>query len=785
VKRRNFLVTAAALAAMPGLSQEREEGGHAAFRPDPRLEEIFRDLSAPLHARLLRDPARAAVRGQEADLSRGYALEISDPRLADRLSVSTADFNRFMSVSMGVKTRSAGYPIHAAMAALEGCPAGAPEAFHLRVTDSAGEITARGADGIRRALIYLEDEMVSRGGPFLPLGPASRWAVVEDRITRSPVAPYRWHSGWELEHDQDYYPDEYLNKLAHCGMNGIWVACLLSRLVASKTLPELGPDSHDPLEKLKRLTERAGRYGIKVYLFCIEPRALPADHPALAAHPEIRGAEGRGWRCLCVSSPVVQQYIHEVMRELFTEVPDLAGVINIYKGERPTTRWMNDRLAQTCPRCRLRTQVDVLSDDLNCFMEGIRQASATAKFLAWGYGGNRATDFTAFLPRVHGDIIWLGNFEHGGEKIVNGKRVGVREYSLSYIGPSEPFARVTREAVKAGHDVFAKLQIGNTYELSSVPHIPVPQIVYDKLAALRELSVKGAMMSWIIGGFPSPLLKVAGESSFAPPRPRQELLTRVAAGYWGPRQADRVVAAWDQFSQAFQLYLCAIEVFYFGPITRCPSYQLHLEREMRTAQPYNWGLTRDRIRQPYEDQVSRWLGGFSADDLIASFREMGAAWAKGLDILADCLRTQPDAVDLRRQHAVGAAARLQFFSMANALEFYTLRDQLASTSGSESQRLVRRLRALAADDIALAEQMKRYVALDCTIGWESEIYDYSYSEPRLEEKIRHDRGTLHTLARWEEHGIEPEVLAAMLPTPAPPRPEPEQVTWREWLRWGD
>ena len=279
------------------------------------------------------------------------------------------------------------------------------------------------------------------------------------------------------------------------------------------------------------------------------------------------------------------------------------------------------------------------------------------------------------------------------------------------------------------------------------------------------------------------MLKVAGESSFAPLRPREELLTRAAAGYWGPQQADSVVAAWGRFSQAFQLYLCAIEVFYFGPITRCPSYQLHLEHEAQRAQPYNWGLTRDRIRHPYEDQVSRWLGGFTSADLVASFREMGAVWSGGVDILADCLRTQPDAVDLRRQHAVAAAARLQFLSMANVLEFYTLRDQLANAGETERQRMVRRMRAVAADDIDLAAQMKRYVALDCTIGWESEIYDYSYSEPLLEEKIRHDRETLRTLARWEEHGIEPEVLAAVLPTPAPPGPEP--VTWRDWLHWGD
>lgn len=364
-------------------------------------------------------------------------------------------------------------------------------------------------------------------------------------------------------------------------MNGIWVAGLLSRMVASSTLPELGPPAHR-LEKLKRLTERARRYGIKTYLFCIEPRALPVDHPVLAAHPEIRGAEGRA---LCVSTPLVQRYIREVMRELFTAVPDLAGVINIFKGERATTCWTNEKFAQTCPRCRNRSQGEVLADDLNCFLEGMREASPTAKLVAWGYSGNNATGLTSFLPYLHRDVIWMGNFEHGGEKTVHGKRVEVHEYSLSAIGPSATFAEVTRQMTGEGRKVFAKLQLGNTYELSSVPYVPVPRVVYDKLAAVQELGVKGAMMSWIIGGYPSPMLKVAGEGSFAPLAPPGELLQRAAAGSWAPRRAARVVEAWDQFARTFQLYLCAYQAFYFGPITRCPAYQLHLEREPRQPSP--------------------------------------------------------------------------------------------------------------------------------------------------------------------------------------------------------
>jgi hypothetical protein len=80
--------------------------------------------------------------------------------------------------------------------------------------------------------------------------------------------------------------------------------------------------------------------------------------------------------------------------------------------------------------------------------------------------------------------------------------------------------------------------------------------------------------------------------------------------------------------------------------------------------------------------------------------------------------------------------------------------------------------------------MRRHMALDGNIGWQSEIYDYSYSETLLKDKIRHDRETLKTLARWEKAGIEPGVLTAVLPTPPPP-PAPPPPTYQDWLQWGD
>jgi hypothetical protein len=786
ISRRAFLASAGipVLESAFPLLAEPPYQANPAFHPDPRIENIFHDLASPLHANLMRDPARIAIAGREADLSRGYSLEISGREAAIRLGAATADFHRFMSVSMGSTRGTGRYRVRAEIGPPADCPPDSKEAFHIQVGDVDTVIVGRDADGIRRGIFYLQDEMSIRRAPLLPLGSFFRWAQIEDRIVHSPVAPYRWLSGWELEQDKDFYPDEYLNKIAHSGMNGIWATGLFNRMLASRVLPELGPPAHR-LDRLKRLVKRAQRYGIKVYLFCIEPRTVPEDHPVFAAYPEIRGAHRPGvgvGQSLCVSTPPVQEYIREMMRELFRAVPDLGGVINIFNGERTTTCWLNKEYVQTCPRCRLRTQAEVLSDDLNCFMEGIRQANSNAKLLAWGYG-IRPTDMAPFMRRLHKDVAWLDNFDHGTVKFVEGKRVEINEYSLSTVGPSNAFENIATAQVKANRAVYAKIQTGTTYELSSVPYVPVPPVVYDKVAIMHSLRIKGSMMTWIIGGYPSSMLKVAGEASFAPLRPREELLERLAAADWGPQNAKVVREVWEHFSQTFHLYLSVVPVFYYGPITRCPSYQLHLEKEPDLARPYNWGLTRQRQRQPYEDGVTRWTGPLTSDDFIQSFRDMATRWRKGLDRLCPLIHGN-NAAELQRQYTVAAAVAVQLASAANVIEFYTLRERLLTARKGDEPALVRQMRADVQDDIKLANEMKNYVKVDNMIGFESEIYGYSYSPALLDEKITHDSAVSQILTQWEQTGVDRRVLLTKLPSRMLSTTQ-EGSTWQQWLRWGD
>ncbi|MDP2989281.1 MAG: hypothetical protein Q8O57_01790 [Kiritimatiellota bacterium] len=747
---------------------------------------LMPELAAPLHDRCLR--VRKAAGPGTADLERGYDISGDERALRD-LGAALPDFERFMNVVMETPRHREGYAIRALKGAPQGCPAKAPEAYGLDIGPKECRITFEDVEGLRRALIHLEDEMLVRRSPHLPLGKSARWAVVEERIVRSPLAPNRWESGWELEDETDYYPDEYLNRLAHCGINGLWVTGLYRNLIASKVLPELGPPEHC-LAKLKLITERAARYGIKVFFFCIEPRSVPDDHPALMAHPEICGARMYEFTTsLCTSTPLVQKYVAEATASLLQEVPLLGGIINIFNGERGTTCWHNALQVQRCPRCRARPQAEVLAEDLNLFARGIKAAGSRAKLIAWTYAMEEEQDSMCARPvgpmlkvmqSVDKAVVWMTNFEHGGHKTVGGSAIDIQEYSLSYIGPSADFVRTAEAAAENGLFMYAKLQIGTTYEMPALPYLPLPGNVYDKLAAMRRLGVKGAMVNWLIGGYPGLMLKAMGEASFeTTAEGRRDFMQRLAGLYWDQGVADKVVLAWEHFQKALAEFPCINQVLYYSPLTRSPAYHLHLEKESRLALPYNWGYDTERNPQPHEDGPARWQGQLKSGEIISLFRSMADEWQKGLQLLRAARDVLPADKVTAGQYAVAAAARLQFLSAANVYEFYTLRAELRRVPQAGQSAVLQKMCRTAENDIVLAEAMKDYLKTEPFIGFHSEMYDYSFTEELLDKKIEQVRHTLFYLDRWQSEDVEEAVLDKDLAARG------RMPSFRGWLECGD
>jgi hypothetical protein len=57
--------------------------------------------------------------------------------------------------------------------------------------------------------------------------------------------------------DVDYYPDEYLNRLAHEGVNGLWLSIKFIDLVPSRFFPAHAKDHKVRIAKLQRTVAHA------------------------------------------------------------------------------------------------------------------------------------------------------------------------------------------------------------------------------------------------------------------------------------------------------------------------------------------------------------------------------------------------------------------------------------------------------------------------------------------------------------------------------------------------
>jgi len=56
----------------------------------------------------------------------------------------------------------------------------------------------------------------------------------------------------ELMDDVDYYPGQYLNRLAHEGVNGLWLTVEFRDLIATTYTPEAGKDAEKTAHKAQK-----------------------------------------------------------------------------------------------------------------------------------------------------------------------------------------------------------------------------------------------------------------------------------------------------------------------------------------------------------------------------------------------------------------------------------------------------------------------------------------------------------------------------------------------------
>lgn len=711
-----------------------------------------KDLKSPIWSRHPWGKTRPGP--QDADLLRGVHLKagFSDP--GSRLRTAYDDLRNFLAAGQ-VPTAAGNYTIETASAS--GFKEGA---FRLEIGKQSCRILAGDAEGIRHGIYRLEDEMLRRRGPFLPLGKVEQTPAVRRLISRCFFGPIKRPPRMrdELMDDVDYYPEQYLNRLAHEGINGLWLTVEFADLGSTSFTPEAGQQAAKRLAKLRRTVASCLRYGIRTYIFAIEPRAWDADSPIPNRYPELAGARrSDGRRYFCPTSDSGRQYLYESVHAIFKAVPDLGGLINISHGERPTTclsalSSMGDGRIE-CPRCSRLAPWQILNASLSAMERGMHDAAPGAELISWLYmptaKGARREDLADWVYEIPAhtpkNVILQFNFESGVRRNEFGKELVGGDYWISTPGPSSRFERVAQVAKENGTLVSAKIQTANSHEVATVPYLPVPPLLYRKFAAMRRLGVSHTMLCWYFGNYPGLMNRAAGELSWEPFPDENTFLQRLAGIYWGEEHAAEVIKAWKYFSAGYENYPLTTLFQYYGPMHDGPVWPLLLKPRDAPLAP-TWLLGSTTTRQPWPPSGDRigesFMEVLTLDQTCELARRMSADWDRGVEVLRALephFRSEPERMlDIGVARALG----IQFRSGYNILRFYRLREEMLRASGKGRLEMLRQLSAIIREELTQNEQLLALCERDSRLGFHSEAEGYKYFPEKIQWRMRQLRSVL-------------------------------------------
>lgn len=490
------------------------------------------------------------------------------------------------------------------------------EEYHeVNVTFDKITISASHPSGFLRALYFLLD-ILGKG------------ELVEKCYKRNPVFKTRYIYSFcglysdVLDEDSEIsFPDELLKEYAKCGINGVWIQGVLYKLTLFPYAEELSKGYEKRLQNLVKLTERAKRYGIKVYIYINEPRSMPLAF--FEKYPKLKGHEYfDGTACMCTSNREVMDYLQGAIKTICKKAPLLGGFFNISMSENLTHCYSRSfgKKETNCPICKNREPKDIISEVVS---EIANAVPSHMKFFAYNWAWEEILDdaqIKELIESLPKNVILLSISETKMELQRGGISGRVSDYALSAPGPSEWTSRMWSLADEAGLETAAKVQINNSWECSTAPYLPVYETIFKHMQSLKKAGVKHLMLSWTLGGYPSENIKLASAQFFETDSGYDEILEECYGEY-----ADAVGKAAKCFSEAFSEFPFNILTVYQGPQNLGPANLLF---------PEPTGLEATMTCYSYDD-VTSWRSIYPEDIFKNQFKKICKIWEEGLEFIED------------------------------------------------------------------------------------------------------------------------------------------------------
>lgn len=413
------------------------------------------------------------------------------------------------------------------------------------------------------------------------------------------------------------YPDALLFKYSQMGINAIWLPAILYQVTEFPFYPSYSEGYKDRQNRLSELIARAAKFGIKVFLYLNEPRFMPPSF--FEKHPELRGKTFPGEKAsLCTSNPLVLEYLKNSVTELCRAVPGIGGFYMINFSEN-LTHCKSIPGGEECPRCKDVPPQKLAADVLCTIAEAAASVDPSIKILAytWAWTNYMEKDgIEELLDLLPPNAICLCVSEAQKDYSVGGIENKIRDYSMSIPGPGNDSKRIWNLAQKKGHRVAAKVQVNTTWECSTVPYMPVYDLICEHMKNLNAEGVKNLMLCWTLGGYPSFNLKLAINYLKDPTESTYDKLLEKEYGTW----ASAVKSASSKFSNAFREFPFHLGTLYSGPQNAGPSTLLF---EKPT------GLEATMTCYAFDD-LEKWRSIYPVEIFKSQFEKLSLKWAEGL-----------------------------------------------------------------------------------------------------------------------------------------------------------
>ena len=514
-----------------------------------------------------------------------------------------------------------------------------------------------------------------------------------------------------LDKEMTTYPEEMFRRLAEVGVNGIWIHVVLRTLVEPDDKGFPGDSrASERIEGLKRLVDRASKYGVRVFLYMNEPRGMSPEW--FDSKPERKaygGYDMKGLRSFCPSNPEVLNWLTRSLESVFSQVKGLGGIFTITASENFTTCTSRYKFYKKCPHCG-NSSYAKLQAAINTAMErGVHNAAPEAEVIVWDWKwpDHECKEMIENLPKNIRYMCvseWSKPINRGGVK----SKIG--EYSMSTAGPGPRAIRNWEYAREAGLKCMAKVQVNCTWEIAITPSVPVMDIVAKHAENLSTAGVDGVMLSWSLGGYPSENMKLF--HSFDGKITSEEAITKLAREEYGEEAWRLVREAWRECSTTFEEYPFYIGSIYNGAHHIGPANLFYTQKT---------GYRATMVGIPY-DNHTRWASIYPSHIWSSQMAKSAVGFKKGITLLEQAYKVakggykEKVAVALSRMKAV----YIHLQAAAEQSKFFIARDEYfeAKTDAERKEKLEIMRQACEAER-ELIKQMLPVVSADSEIAYES------------------------------------------------------------------